>query len=442
MKLDRATIKAYDIRGVVPDQLDAAAAEQVGRAVAAMLTPKQVVVGRDVRLTGPELQSRVIAGLTAMGVDVVDIGVASTDLFYFSCATKKLPGIMVTASHNPSEYNGFKMVRKMPQLLEPKDLEPYIFDKQYPDAAKPGTVTKADLTSDFLDRLLEIVPPTKLKPLKVVIDTSNGAQGALWQRLEKRLPITIVPLFFEPDGHFPHHGNDVIQPQNQDKLRQAVLAHKADLGLIFDPDGDRCLAVDDHGVTVPGDFLTALMGVSMLQREPGGTIIYDVRASDVVPQTVMTAGGTAVVCKVGHTFFKPKMAEHRAIFGGEVSGHFYFKDFWYGDCGLLAGLVMLEYVSGLAGKFSQEIRQLQSYYHLTGEINSKVKDVPTVLARLKQRYHDAEIDELDGVAVRYPTWHFVVRASNTEPLLRLTLEADSAETMAKRRDEVLALIRS
>ncbi|HUC86953.1 MAG TPA: phosphomannomutase/phosphoglucomutase, partial [Candidatus Saccharimonadales bacterium] len=273
MQLDPTIFRAYDIRGIVPSQLMADTAEQVGRAFAAYLQPKTVVVGRDGRLTGPEFHARVLKGLTRSGVDVLDIGQVSTDAFYYACASRDLPGIMVTASHNPAEYNGFKTVRRMPELLLATELKEPVMERTYKDAATTGTVKRVHIISEFLDHLLSIVPATDIKPLKVAIDTSNGMQGPIWEELAKRLPITVVPLCFEPDGSFPNHGNDIVQPENQKLLRAAVKREQADLGLIFDPDGDRCLLVDDRGETVPGDFVTALLAVSMLERSPGSTII-------------------------------------------------------------------------------------------------------------------------------------------------------------------------
>lgn len=441
MQVDPNIFKPYDIRGVVPTQLTADIAEQVGRAFAACLEPQTVVVGRDARLTAKEFHARVVGGLTRAGVDVIDIGQVSTDAFYYACASKDLPGLMVTASHNPAEYNGFKMVRRVPDLLLSHELKPWITEHTYTDADSFGSVTEEDVIDDFLESLLKIVSPKSLRPLKVVVDTSNGTQGPIWERLIEHLPITLVKLFFEPDGTFPNHGNDVIQASNQEALRAAVLREKADLGLIFDPDGDRCLVVDDRGQTVPGDFLTALLAVSMLERHPGSTIVYDVRASDAVPDLVSAAGGTPFAWKIGHAFIKPKMREYDAVFGGEVSGHFYFKDFWFLDCGLLTGLVILQYVSELAGGLSEKLTELENKYFLSGEINSTVEDVSAVLYRLKRTYADADIDELDGVAIRYPDWHFVVRPSANEPLLRMTLEATSQKLMEEKRDEVLGLIR-
>ncbi|MEX1113385.1 MAG: phosphomannomutase/phosphoglucomutase [Patescibacteria group bacterium] len=441
MRAETEIFRAYDIRGIVPDQLDEAGAEQVGRAFAAYLQPKQVVVGRDVRTTGAAFQAAVIKGLTASGVDVLDIGRVSTDQYYFACSRHAAPGIMVTASHNPPEYNGFKMVRKMPELVPVKEFRSWVLEKRYEDAAKPGAVTTEDTLDAFVGRMLELIPPARLKPLKVVVDTSSGSQGAAWEKLRERLPLEIVPLFWEPDGTFPGHPNDVIQPEAKEPLRKKVLEEKADLGLIFDPDGDRCLAVDDEGRDIPGDYLTALLAKTMLKHAPASTVVYDIRASDAVPDAIREAGGTPLAWKVGHTHIKPKMMEHDAVFGGEVSGHFYFRDFGYADCGILAGLVILEYVSGLPGPLSDERKRLESSYSLSGELNSKVADVPAVLARIKERYADGKIDELDGIAVRYPDWHFVVRPSNTEPVIRLTLEAASRKLMERKRDEVLALIR-
>jgi phosphomannomutase len=353
-KLDPSIFRRYDIRGVVPRDFNEEGAEQIGRAFAKAVGPKEVIVGRDVRLTGPELKRGLIKGLTSAGVNVIDIGTVSTDAFYFASAYKKLAGLMVTASHNPPEYNGLKMVRVIPELVTSEEVHSALEGGLPPDAEKPGSAREEDVTEAFISRMLEIVPPQNIEPLKVVVDTSNGSQGAYWKILGERLPINMIPQFFEPDGNFPNHDNDIIQPEAQKLLRERVLAEKADLGLIFDPDGDRCLMVDDRGVTIPGDFLTALLAKTMLKREPGSAIVYDIRASDCVPDIVTKAGGRPVGWKIGHAFIKPKMQEENAVFGGEVSGHFYFKDFWFADCGLLAGLTLLEYVSSLRAPLSSK----------------------------------------------------------------------------------------
>lgn len=434
--------KSYDIRGTVPDQIDGDGAEQVARAFAALLQPQKVVVGRDVRLSGPEFRRRVIDGFVKSGVDVVDIGITSTDEFYFSCGRLDVPGLMITASHNPKEFNGLKMVRRLPTFVLPEELKGGVLEDIFPNSPTHGKVEEWDATEAFLKRMLEIIPTSTIKPLKVVIDASNGSQGLIWEKLAKQLPITLVPLFFEPDGTFPNHGNDVIQVENQAHLREKVKEEGADLGLIFDPDGDRCLLVDDRGKTVPGDFITALLAVSMLKKEPDSTIVYDVRASDAVPDLVKAAGGTPFAWKIGHAFIKPKMVEHDAVFGGEISGHFYFKDFWFADNGLLAGMTLLQFVSSLDGKLSDQLKKLEQRYFLSGEINSTVADRAETVAKITRAYSDGEQSYLDGVAVRYPNWRFVVRPSGTEELVRLTLEADSRELMETKRNELLGLIRS
>jgi phosphomannomutase len=442
MKIDPSIFRRYDIRGVIPRDLDKDGAEQIGRAFVKAVKPKEVVVGRDVRLSGPELKEGLIKGLTAAGANVIDIGTISTDFLYFASGYKKLPGIMITASHNPPEYNGMKMVRITPDVVTSEEVQKALDEGLPPDAAKAGTVQEEDLTEAFISRMLEIVPPKNIKPLKVVVDTSNGSQGKYWKTLGEKLPIKMIPQFFEADGNFPNHENDIIQPEAQEPLRKRVLAEKADLGLIFDPDGDRCLVVDDRGITVPGDYLTALLAETMLKKEPGSAIVYDIRASDCVADTVTKAGGKPVGWKIGHAFIKPKMQEEDAVFGGEVSGHFYYKDFWFADCGLLSGLTFLEYVSSLDVPLSSKIKDLENKYFLSGEINSIVDDHDSVLRQLKEKYADGELSELDGVAIRYPDWHFVVRTGANPPgILRLTLEASSKELMEQKRDELLKLIR-
>ena len=441
MRAAKEIFKAYDIRGVVPDQLDAEAAEQVGRAFAAEVKPKTAVVGRDVRLTGPEFRQAVVTGLTKSGVDVIDIGQVSTDEFYFACGSKDLPGIMVTASHNAAEDNGFKMVRDFPYFLLAKEFYAKVIGPTYPDAKTTGSVTKESVTDAFIRKALELVPPDTIKPLKVVVDTSNGAQGAVWRQLETHLPIETIELCFEPDGNFPNHINDVIQPESKEMLEAKVKETGADLGLIFDPDGDRCLAVDDRGIAVPGDWMTALLAIAQLHKNSGAEILYDVRASDAVPDTIKVHGGTPHVWKPGHVYIKEEMAKHKIVFGGEVSGHFYFKDFWYADSGILAGLTMLQYVSLLDGPLSEKVKEFEGKYYLSGEINSKVENPAAVLDRVRQIHGDAVYSELSGLAIRYPDWHCVVRPSDTQPLVRLTLEAKSRELMEAKRDELLALIR-
>ncbi len=440
--IDPGVFKAYDIRGVVPDQIDVGAAQQVARAFAHELKCETAVVGRDVRLTGLEFASAVIEGLTKSGVNVIDIGQVSTDEFYYACGSKSLPGIMVTASHNPKEYNGFKMVKEMPYFVMAKEFMPQIIDKTYEDSERVGAVTRESVTDNFIDHMLTLVPASKIKPLKVVIDTSNGAMGPVWKKLAQKLPIEMIELCFEPDGNFPNHGNDIVQPENQEMLRAKVKEASADMGLIFDPDGDRCLLVDDRGVSVPGDWITALLGVEELKRSPGATILYDVRASDAVPDMVTESGGVPFIWKPGHVYIKREMQARNIPFGGEVSGHYYFKDFWFADSGVLSGLTLLSYVSSLGGKLSDKISELEGKYFLSGEINSQVTDSQKTLDAVRAKYSDGELNEISGVAIRYPDWHFVVRPSDNEPLVRLTVEATSRELVDAKTQELLDLIRT
>ncbi len=440
--IDPIVFRAYDIRGIVPDQINKAAAEQVARAFASKLKPSKVVVGRDVRLTGSEFRDAVVEGLIKSGVDVIDIGIVCTDEFYYACGNKDLPGIMITASHNPTQYNGFKMVSKIPDFIMAKEFMPLVTDAAYQDSDDLGNVTTESIKDEFIDFMLGIIPAEKIKPLKVVIDTSNGAQGPVWEKLSQKLPIEMIPICFEPDGNFPSHGNDIIQLENQKMLRTKVKETSADLGLIFDPDGDRCLLVDDRGVSVPGDWITALLGVAELERNPGETILYDVRASDAVADMISEKGGVPHVFKPGHVYIKKEMKERNIVFGGEVSGHYYFKDFWFADSGVLTALTLLSYVSSLDQPLSIIVKKLEAKYFLSGEINSKVKDPKVVLKLIEEKYANAEINHISGVAIRYSDWHCVVRPSDNEPLVRLTVEANSQQLMEQKRDELLAYIRA
>src|SRR5579862_4085927 len=360
MTVNPDIFRRYDIRGVYPDDIDEEVAEQIGRAFAKAVKPTDVIVGRDVRVSGPQLKKSLIKGLRAAGVNVIDIGTVSTDAFYFASGYKQLPGLMVTASHNPPEYNGVKMVRVVPDMVGSEEVQEALESGLPGDAPKPGTLIEEDITEEFINKILQIISPESIRPLRVVVDTSNGSQGKYWEVLAKKLPITLIPQFFEANGNFPNHENDIIQSEAQEPLRKRVIEEKADLGLIFDPDGDRCLVVDERGVTVPGDYLTALLARTMIKNAPGTSIVYDIRASDCVPDIVKKAGGKSIGWKIGHAFIKAKMQETDSVFGGEVSGHFYFKDFWYTDCGLLAGLAILEYLSSLKVPLSTKIIELEN----------------------------------------------------------------------------------
>lgn len=446
MNVNPGIFKAYDIRGLYPTELNEDTAYAIGRAFVTFLKASAVIVGRDMRLSGPAIFERVTAGLRDQGADVVDIGMVSTDQYYFACAQLKLPGMMVTASHNPKAYNGFKMVRQMPYLLSGaegiQDLRRIVeTDAFAPAPAARGGVRQVDLSEQFVEALLGLIDVAALKPLKVVADTGNGMVGPILQRVYQRLPVQLVGLYLDPDGSLPNHGLDPLQPENRAELQARVKSEGAAVGFAFDGDGDRFFTIDDRGEFVAGDYMTALLGRYLLSQKPGGKIVYDVRASWAVPDYVKAAGGTALMERVGHAFIKRRMADEDVLFGGEVSGHYYFQAFNYADSGLIPSLYILEMLSKSGGRMSDLLTPLEAKYFISGEINSTVPDVKGKMEALAQRYADAQITRLDGVSVTYPDWHFNVRGSNTEPLLRLNLEAMDRAQMEQKRDEVLGIIR-
>ena len=447
MQVDASIFKAYDIRGIYPDQLDEDLAYAVGRAFVTFLKVDEVVVGRDMRLAGPQMKAALIRGLTDQGADVIDIGMVSTDQYYYACATLEKPGLMVTASHNPPDYCGFKMVRKMPYLLSGdegiQDLRRIIEAEEYaPLPSAKGTVVEKELSQGFVDKVLTLTDPADIAPLKVVADTGNGMVGPILERVYEKLPVELIGMFLEPDGRVPNHGLDPMQPENRADLEKRIVDEKADIGFAFDGDGDRFFIVDDRGLFVPGDFITALMGCYMLEKYPGAKIVYDVRCSWAVRDLISKAGGTPLIERVGHSFLKPRMFEEGAVFAGELSGHYYFQDFYGADSGIVPSLLVLEMLSRKGKKLSELLAPLEAKYFLSGEINSRVEDTNVKIQALAERYGDGLVERIDGISVSYDTWHFNVRASNTEPLLRLNLEALSQEQMEEKRDELLNFIRS
>lgn len=446
MQVDPSIFKAYDIRGIYPDRLNEAVAYAVGRAFVSFLACAEVVVGRDMRLSSPAIKENLLNGLTDQGADVVDIGMVGTDQYYYACATLGLPGLMVTASHNPPEYCGFKMVRDMPYLLSGDsgigDLRRLVETDGWGEPTRHGQVREYDFAQGFVDKVLELVDPALLKPLKVVADTGNGMVGPILQQVYDRLPVELIGMYLDPDGSLPNHGLDPMQPENRADLERRVVAEGADIGFAFDGDGDRFFVVDDRGRFVPGDFVTALMGCYMLERDPGGKIVYDVRCSWAVRDLISAAGGTPLIERVGHSFLKPRIFEEGAVYAGELSGHYYFRDFFGADSGVVPSLVMLEMLSRRGVKLSQLLAPLETKYFLSSEINSRVEDPAAKIEALAARYGDGQIERIDGISISFDNWHFNVRPSNTEPLLRLNLEAFSQEMMEAKRDEVLGFIRS
>jgi phosphomannomutase len=448
--LDPTVFKAYDVRGIYPEELDEEGAYAIGRAYVEEFEPRRIAVGHDMRLSSPVMTEAVMRGAAESGADVIDLGLVGTEMVYFAVGELGLDGgIAVTASHNPKEYTGMKIVRRgaLPVGGDSGLLD--IRARAISDAGARhetgpvGTITQEDIWPAFVERVLSFIDVSALKPLRVVIDAANGMAGAMLPPVLERLPVDVVRHFFEPDGSFPNHEPNPLLPENREFIVGEVTEEGADLGVAFDGDADRCFFVDDTGEFVPGDFVTALLAQSILEKEPGAKILYDVRASWAVPETIRRAGGVPLVNRVGHAFFKHRMREEGAVFGGEVSGHYYFRDFSQADSGVIPFLLMLELLSKRGEKLSETLRPFRERYFITGEINTPVADVALKLQELKERFGaEGKVSHLDGLSVDAEDWHMNVRPSNTEPLLRLNLEALSPELMERKRDEVLEVIRS
>jgi phosphomannomutase len=447
--LDPKVFKAYDVRGIYPNELDEAGAHAIGRAYVEEFEPRRIAIGRDMRLSSPPMADAVMRGAAEAGADVVDLGLVGTEMVYFAVGELGLDGgIAVTASHNPKQYTGMKIVRRgaLPVGGDSGLLD--IRTRALAAGARhgtgpTGTITQEDIWPRFVERVLSFVDVKAVKPLRVVIDAANGMAGVMLPPVLERLPIDTVRCYFEPDGSFPNHEPNPLLPENREFIMRKVTEEGADLGVAFDGDADRCFFVDDTGEFVPGDFVTALLAESILEKEPGAKILYDVRASWGVPETIERAGGVPLVNRVGHAFFKHRMREEGAVFGGEVSGHYYFRDFSQADSGVVPFLLMLELVSKRGEKLSELLRPYRERYFITGELNTPVPDVALKLQELKERFgSEGKVSHLDGLSVDADDWHMNVRPSNTEPLLRLNLEALSPELMERKRDEVLEVIRS
>jgi phosphomannomutase len=445
----RDIVKAYDIRGVVPDQLDEDLARAVGAAFVRVVGADRIVTAHDMRESSPGLATAFAEGATSQGADVVEAGLASTDLLYFAAGSLDMPGAMFTASHNPAKYNGIKLCRAGASpvgqdtgLAEIRDM---VAEGVPSYDGKPGSVTQQDLMADYAAYLLKLVPGIEdVRQLKVVVDAGNGMGGLTVPHVLGRLPLEITELFFTLDGNFPNHEANPIDPENLRDLQAKVREVGADVGLAFDGDADRCFVVDERGEIVSPSVLTALIAVRELGKEPGSTIIYNLITSHAVPEIVREHGGEPVRTRVGHSFIKGTMAETGAIFGGEHSGHFYFRDFWRADSGMLAALHVLAAL-GSQDRPLSELLSEYSRYAASGEINTEVSDQDATAAAVKQAYADrdgATIDELDGLTVDLEdgSW-FNLRPSNTEPLLRLNVEAPDEDTLATLRDEVLEIVR-
>ncbi len=446
--------KAYDIRGIHGTEMDETTARAIGRAFARVLGKLRekapadltVGVGRDMRLTAPAMSSALIQGLSAEGAHVIDAGMVGTEQLYHLVGSRGLDGgAMVTASHNPKAYTGVKLVREGALALSGDagigDVKREIEAGLGPEPGG-GSVEGTDITADFRSHVEALVDPSNMRRMKIVVDGGNGMGGPMVGPILRDLGFDLIEMYFEPDGEFPDHEPNPLLEENRRMIIDRVRSEGADLGIAWDGDADRCFFIDDTGSFCDGDFICALLAKAALAKEPGGTILYDPRSSRAVPDTVAANGGRSDLSRVGHAFFKARMREENAVFGGEVSGHYYFRDFWNADSGTVPALLMLELLSVDGRKLSELMAEFRSEYFISGEINSEVDDADAKIAELLDIHSDAEIGRLDGISIDYPDWHFNVRKSNTEPLLRLNLESlVSEDDMAMRRDKILGVIR-
>jgi phosphomannomutase len=435
--------KAYDVRGVVPDDLDVDLVRDIGAAFAKIAERERILIGRDCRLSSADFAAALAEGITSQGSDAVDLGLTSTDLLYFASGSLDLPGIMLTASHNPKEYNGLKFcqpgAKPVGEDTGLRDIRALVEQGIQP-AGRRGSVEQRDLLDAYVEHVLRFIDIDSMRRLTVVVDTANGMGGLVVPAVFARLPITAHYLFAELDGTFPNHPADPLNPENQRDLKAAVLEHGADVGLAFDGDADRVFLVDEHAEDVSGSLLTALVAASMLRKEPGAKIVHNLICSWIVPETIRANGGVPVRTRVGHSFIKQVMAETGAVFGGEHSGHYYFRENYRADSGLIAAVVALGDLSASGGSLSTLLAPYRKYWD-SGEINSVVSDQSGKIEELAARFADGKQDRLDGLTVEYEDWWYNVRPSNTEPLLRLNVEARAKELLDERTAALLTAIR-
>jgi len=444
--IDPSIFKPYDVRGTYPVQLNEETAYQVGRAFIAQMQTPRIAVGRDMRLSSPAIAQAFVRGAVQQGAEAVDLGLTSSDELYCAVGHFGLPaGVMITASHNPGNYNGLKfcLANAVPVSSDTglNDVRDLVLGNRIPPGTAGGRTTSLDALPSYVEKVLRFVHKAKLRPLRVVVDAGNGMAGQVVPAVFGDLPVEIVPLYFELDGHFPHHPASPIEPQNMVDLQKAVREHHADLGAAFDGDADRMFLVDEQGKLADGSVVVLMVARSLLHKFPGSTILYNLICSRSVPELIERDGGRGVRTRVGHSFIKAQMRAEDAIFGGEHSGHFYYRDFWYADSGMISLLMCLEILSEEGRPASEVIASLDRRCR-SGEINSTVANIPAKLRQLQAQHSDGKIDHLDGVTVQYDHWWFNVRPSGTEPLLRLNVEADDCATMEARRDELLKVIRS
>lgn len=440
--------KAYDIRGVVPDELTPEIAYRIGRALVVFLQAEEVAVGRDMRVSSPALVGGLIDGIRDQGADVVDLGLVSSDALYFAVGKYGYrAGAMITASHNPAEYNGIKICREEARALSLDEgigqIRDLVLAGDFPTPAdgRRGHVAERDILDAYAEHVLSLIDVSKIRPLKIAIDAGNGMAGETVPRVFRHLPCEVVPLFFELDGTFPNHPANPLEPDNIKDLQRAVQEQRCDLGAAFDGDADRVFLVDERGQFVGGDMTTAMVSVAMLGRSPGAAIVYNLICSRSVPETISRLGGRPIRSRVGHSYIKATMREEDAVFGGEHSGHFYFRDNWYADSGLIALLTVLQLVSEANEPLSAVLRPLDTRVR-SGEINTEVPDPAATVALVEREFRarGADIDHLDGLTAEFPDWWFNLRSSNTQPLLRLNVEADTPELLNRATKDVLTLV--
>lgn len=450
MKVDTSIFKGYDIRGVFPDTISNDLAYKIGVAYVAIVKPEgEVIVGEDVRIHSNELKLSLIRGITDSGVDVIDVGLMSTDMLYFGVGNyQSAGGIQVTASHNPPEWHGFKMVKKGPVAMTLEagigQIRDFIVEEKVFESSKKGKVRTMQIWDDYCDYILKWLGEVKIKPMKVVINPNFGLAGKIFGKIVERghLPLEILPLNAEPDGTFPKGRPDPFVPENRGEFVELVKSSGANFGIAWDADADRVFFATDGGIFVEPYYLNTILIKQMLRKYPKEKIIYDPRYTWALKEVIKKHGGEGVLVRVGHSYIKEAMRKYNALFAAESSGHTYYRDYWYADCGMIPAMQVLEYLSTTNVKLSEAVKPVMEKYIMSGEINSDVADKERKIKEIAERYKDAEQSRLDGITVDYSDWRFCVRPSNTEPLLRLTLEAKTKELMEEKRDEVLALIRS
>ena len=450
MQIDSNIFKAYDIRGIYPSQINEKIAESIGRAFITFTEAVTVIVGRDMRQSSPPLFNGVTHGIITSGTNISDIGLVSTDQFYYACATQNLPGIMITASHNPAEYGGFKMLKEMPYVIGNntglQQIHQIIETENFHNTNRTATIQTCDLTDDFVEFALSVIDPDAITPIQIAVDPRSGMVGPILQKVFNPLPVNLSGFNLKANGQLPiGQGLDPKQAQNHADLQKYVVDKNADVGFAFDGDGDRFFVVDDRGQFVPSDFIIALIAEYLLQKHPGSKVIYDIRGSWAIRDTIEINNGTPIIERVGHSFIKPTMMNQDAIFGGEGSGPYYFRDFFYADSGIIPALILTEILSKKRAKLSTLLLPFEEKYFLSEEVNIQIKngDADKKIDSIRQRYYkSAIVNELDGLSVEFDDWHFNLRKSNTEPLIRLNLEARSYQMMTAKLVEIIKLIGS